>query len=328
MNKKLLALAIGAAVAMPVSAVAAPTLYGQLNLSLENRDNGTTDVWAVESRASRIGVKGSADTSVDGLKGLYLAEYGVNADDNVGAVFTQRNIYAGLEGGFGKLLAGHIDTPLKSAQGMVDQFNDTWADMDQYIAGDLRASNVIYYSSPKLADAVTINVALIHGEGAAGPDGQPLDGIADAVSASVVYANAGLHLALALDQETPTTATGMDLDGTDGYNDLVRFVAGYSADSFEVGFLYQTGEGADTPATGAEDTSMLLSGAFKTGSWKFKAQFGQTEGEMSNDTDEVLAIGADYALGKATTVYGLVATAENDGGRDDTMFGLGLLQKF
>lgn len=73
MNKKLLALAIGAAIAMPVAALAeGPTLYGKIDLSLENQDNGAADMWVVENNASRIGVKGSADTGVSGLAG-YLS---------------------------------------------------------------------------------------------------------------------------------------------------------------------------------------------------------------------------------------------------------------
>ncbi len=329
MNKKLLALAIGAAIAMPVAALAeGPTLYGKIDLSLENQDNGAADMWVVENNKSRIGVKGSADTGVSGLQGIYLAEFGVDADDGA-SPFTGRNIYAGLKGDFGTVLLGNIDTPLRSAQGAVDQFNDTTADIDLYVGGELRAPNIVAYSTPKIADVVTINVALWQSEGATLADGAPGDGIGDAVSASVVYENEGLYLALAMDQETPNTGDGVDLSlSPDNYNDILRAVAAYSTDSFEVGFLFQSAEGADTPATNAEDTSMVLSGAYKTGDWQFKAQYGQTEGDGSSNTVTALAIGADYAVGKATTLNAMYLTAEDDASNELTVLGFGLAQRF
>ncbi len=328
MNKKLLALAIGAAVAMPVAALAdGPTLYGKINLSLENWDDSADDVWSIENNASRIGVKGSAETGVSGLKGVYLAEFGVDADDGDtgNGPFSGRNIYAGLAGDFGTVLVGNVDTPTKTVQGKVDQFNDSTADMGNFVSGDLRAPNAVAYVSPKIADALTVTVALWQGETATGADGQPLTGIGDAVSASVVYEKDSLYLGLGLDQETPVTG-GVDVAG-DNYNDIIRAVAGYTTDSFEVGFLYQTAEGADTGSS-SEDTSMLLSGAYKTGDWKFKGQYLQTEGDLSDNTETFYGVGADYALGKATTVYGFLAKAEDDVAMDDQVISLGLEQRF
>lgn len=334
MNKKLLALAIGAVVAMPVSAVAAPTLYGKINLSLESQEDDTgnpltsTDQWVLQNNASRIGVKGDAETGVEGVKGLYKAEFGVDADDGA-SPFTDRDIYVGLTGGFGTVLAGNMDTPTRTSQGKVDQFNDSSADISNYVGGELRAPNVVAYASPKIADAVTVTVALWQGEGEAGPDGSALEGIADAISASIVYQQDSLYLALGLDSEVRATGDGVDLDGTtDVYNDIVRLTAGYTTDSIELGLLYQTAEGVDTPATGTEDTSLVVSGAYKTGDWKFKAQYGQTEGDVAANTYSEIAVGADYMIGKSTTLNALFLTGEDDGTYERTVFGVGLEQKF
>lgn len=339
MNKKLLALAIGAAVAMPVSAVAAPTLYGQLNVSLESVEDEigndgdlaapiapatTAEGWVVRNNASRLGVKGEVETGVDGLKGLYVAEYGIKPDDGAGP-FTQRNIYAGLAGNFGKVMVGRIDTPTKTMQGKVDQFNDTTVDMANHVSGDVRANDNITYVSPKIADAVTISVALLQGEGNPDVDGKAADGIGDAVSASIVYDNSGLYLGVGMDKEVAVGAAA---------EDIVRLVAGYTADAFEAGFLYQTAESAATGASN-EDTSMILSGAFKTGDWKFKAQYGMTEfddGTPAADPEfTMLGLGADYALGKATTASAFYAVEEADAGgatAERTVLSFGLWQKF
>lgn len=327
MNKKLLALAITAVAALPVSALAAgPTLYGQLDLSLENYDDSIDDVWTVETNASRVGIKGSAETAISGLEGIYKAEFGVDADDG-GDPLTGRDIYVGVQGGFGTVLLGNMDTPTKKVQGKVDQFNDSTADMEFHVAGELRAPNIVAYASPKIADSLTVTVALWQGEGAAGPDGQPLTGVGDAISASVVYEQEGIYAGLGIDQETPVTG-GVAVAG-DNYNDIIRLVGGYAADAFEIGVMLQKAEGADTGSQN-EDTTILVGGNLTAGDWKVKAEYAQTEGDngAGDNTVTMFGVGADYALGKSTTAYGFVAKADDDVALDDQVISFGLRQKF
>ncbi|MFP3442472.1 hypothetical protein R0K18_32545, partial [Pantoea sp. SIMBA_133] len=78
----------------------------------------------------------------------------------------------------GALIAGKFDTPLKSAQGKVDQFNDLQADIKNIMAGENRTSNIVQYSSPRLFDAVGVSVAVIPGEEQSA--GAENDGPADA----------------------------------------------------------------------------------------------------------------------------------------------------
>jgi predicted porin len=363
MNKKLLALAIGASVAMPALALAdGPTLYGKLNVSLENVEDElgmdpdlawpadpaatSAEGWVLRNNASRIGIKGSADTNVDGLKGIYKAEYGVDPDNGAGP-FTQRDIWVGLQGDFGTVLLGNMDTPTKAVQGKVDQFNDTTVDMSNHVGGELRAPNVVAYASPKIADSIVATIALWQGEGVEGAGSNPvagsydaLEGPADAISASVVYDNEGLYLGLGLDSETPRNSGLSNMlpifVPVPAYVDTTRLVAGYNTDEFEVGFLYGTQEGATTGST-YEDTSMVVSGAFKTGDWKFKAQYGMTEtddllpaaGDQSAEFT-MTGIGADYALGKSTTASAFYAVEELDAGgsAERTVLSFGLEQKF
>tara|TARA_Y100001001_G_scaffold158962_1_gene179226 strand:+ start:3764 stop:3997 length:234 start_codon:yes stop_codon:yes gene_type:complete len=72
MKKQLLALAIGSMVVAPSVAMAdkGPTVYGKVNVSYENFDNGTDDAWRLQSNASRIGVKGDLDLDVENLKAI------------------------------------------------------------------------------------------------------------------------------------------------------------------------------------------------------------------------------------------------------------------
>ncbi|MFZ5757391.1 MAG: porin [Pseudomonadota bacterium] len=326
MKKHALALAV---LALPGLALAdGPTLYGQLNVTLDSLDKESataTEAWQLNSWSSRIGVKGDADTGVQGLKGLYYAEFGIDVDDGTGP-FSQRNIYAGLKGGFGTLRAGKIDTPVKDAQGKVDQFNDLSGDIQNLVGGENRSNNIIYYTTPKLADAVTVNLSVAPAEdtnvdGEAGNE----DGIADTLSASVVYEQGSVYLALGYDQDQ--AIGGYSPDGiTRG--DIVRLVGTLKGDAFEAGLLFTTAE--TNGAGGLEDQGVLVSGAFKNGNWKVKGQYGVNEGDTTGVEKTITALGVDYALGKSTTTYGYYTAVDTDAATDttDTTIGVGLLQKF
>lgn len=341
MNKKLLALAV-AAVAMPVIAQAdGPTLYGKMNVTLDQIDNNTgtpatsSKAWFLDSNASRIGIKGDAETDVAGLKGIYQAEYEINVDGATGStaatVFKQRNIFAGLKGGFGTVKAGMFDTPLKESQGKVDEFNDLAADLKNVMPGDTRASNIIQYSSPKLGDLVTVNVAVMPAEntnvdGATGNE----TGLADSISASAVLESGAFYAALAMDKNM-TSASAVDTF-TSGRADITRLVGAYKADNVEVGAIYQQADEVGTGAT-SSDTSMLLSGAYMTGAWKFKAQVGNGEGDVNNVKKTLGALGVDYKLGKSTTLFTYYATVKTDkpsptADAEVKTLALGLEQKF
>jgi predicted porin len=70
------------------------TIYGKINVSVVNADNGSTDTWKLNSNASRIGVNGKTQIS-DGLYAIYKAEFEIAVDDGDvknGQTFTQRNI--------------------------------------------------------------------------------------------------------------------------------------------------------------------------------------------------------------------------------------------
>lgn len=370
MNKKLLAItisAIAAATALPVVAEAAgPTLYGKINLSLESvtdavdkrRDSDldnnpvapptgadSDEGWVLRSNDSRLGVKGEAETGITGLTGVYQMEFSVATDGENGP-FGNRDIFAGLKGSFGLLRLGNMDTPLKKAQGKVDLFNDSAADIKYHIAGEKRMANSISYSSPKIADALTINLAIAPGEGLNDPDpaapaADTLDGPADFLSASVTWEASDLYLALAMDKGVANGSSyGAELASGD-YLDITRLVAGYKLDALSLGLMYQLAEESfDVGGNADEDKSLLLSVGYKLGDATLKAQFSTTEGDDGNDTAgdkdrEVtqLALGADYALGKSTTVFAFYSTLEDDEGTasdDDNydVLAVGIDQKF
>lgn len=162
MNKKLIALAVAGACVAPaaMAQTANPvTLYGIAYITLENveakggavpvpRRNRVTD------QSSRIGIRGTEDLG-GGLKAFFQLETGF-AVDQVQTTYATRNSAVGLQGGWGSILAGRWDTPMKVANGAVDP----WADnqLGDLTAGTMRQNgfsqrmdNSVQYWSPTIA---------------------------------------------------------------------------------------------------------------------------------------------------------------------------------
>lgn len=337
MKKNLLAIAVGAAVAMPGLALAdGPTVYGKVNISLEHSEvdpepaaPNNEDKWELNSNASRLGVKGDFDLDVAGLKAIYQAEFEINVDDGdkSGQTITQRNIYGGLEGGFGTLKAGKFDTPTKKAQGKIDQFNDIGGDIKNILAGENRASNIIQYSTPKLADMLTLNAAFIPNEDSDDfdGDGENENGLTDTISVSLVAEKDMFFGALSHDADMEDELVS-DETGTSVTIDITRAAVGLKPGNLELGFLYQMAE--ETEGDG-EESSAVVSAAFKIDRVKLKAQYGMTDGDQSDEEVTQVSLGADYKLAKASKVYAYGTQLEFDvADEEETIFGIGLEHKF
>jgi len=137
MKKSILAIAVAATMAAPAAVMAAPTVYGNLHISLNQADNDIPDAdnnLAVSSNTSAIGVKGSEDLG-DGLKAIYKAEWGITvgpgpttnpdgdflsgSESAVGGL-TGRDQFLGLKGGWGAVKFGTMSSNYKQMGGKVD----------------------------------------------------------------------------------------------------------------------------------------------------------------------------------------------------------------
>jgi predicted porin len=113
MNKKVLAVAIGAALAAPAFAQSSNvTLYGRINTAIESNHtgNGGSEV-SMQSYSSRLGVRGVEDLG-GGNKAVFGLETQLASDGgNASSPFTAlRNAYVGLDtGSTGRLVMGRLD---------------------------------------------------------------------------------------------------------------------------------------------------------------------------------------------------------------------------
>jgi predicted porin len=300
MNKVIL---LGTATAMlataPFAAANGPIdgkLYGKVNVSVVNSDSGSDDTWKLNSNASRIGLKGSTQVS-EGLTVFYKTEFQVDVDGD-GDVFKQRNIYAGIKGQYGSLLAGKNDTPTKLAQKKIDLFNDLDGDIKKTFAGENRMSNIIAYTTPKYGN-FSATYAVMPSEAVNG-------GLSDAKSYSVNYSKGDLYVAVASDS---------DVKGAD----LLRVVSQYKVDAWQLGLMYQENDTTN-------ESGYFASAAYKCDTITYKAQYGNNENDTDGSEKTTLSLGADFKLAKNTKSF--VFFTDNEGSSSTETFGLGLEHKF
>jgi hypothetical protein len=323
-NKLSLYVALGMiASGAPLVSANTPVIYGKLNITLDQADYegaarfaagqaaAEVDQWELNSNSSRLGVKGELPLEGSSIKIVYQLEYEANADDGGASPLAQRNIFAGLQGNFGRVIGGKFDTPVKVAEGRVDQFNDLRGDLDYLIGGQNRADNIVQYSTPKLAELITLNAALITPEGTdVDQDGQADDGLADTYGVSVVAEKGNYYGAIAY-EANQLARRGIDLRTTGSRADILRLVGTAKFGAIELGTLLQLASSVQDNNDG-EDTSYLLSGGWNIGKTKLKAQYGLSDGDVSGEKGSLYALGVDYSLGSKTKIFTYYASQDVD----------------
>src|SRR5512132_2305415 len=117
MNKKLVALAVAGAFALPMAAQAQTanvTMYGRANVDMEfvsgTLANGTNPhVFRVSSNSSRWGVRGSESLG-GGLNAIFQLESSISWDAG-GGTLAGRETFVGLQGAWGTFKMGNFLTP-------------------------------------------------------------------------------------------------------------------------------------------------------------------------------------------------------------------------
>jgi predicted porin len=350
--KKLLPLAIAAALVVPVAAMADATVYGKIHaaydftdsqISWDNDDENyfslDDSVARLTSHDSRVGIKGSEDLG-NGLKAIYQLEFGVDmVEDSM--TWSGRNQFVGLAGGFGTVLLGRHDTPLKLSQGKFDVFGDTYADMKRVIPGEDRLGNVGAYISPDLAGFTFVGamVAGEEGDAAADPTASPdLTGVADHFSLAGMYNNGPFYGALAYN--------GYDLGLYDANPSMWRATFVYKMDMFQVGALWST---TDYDINNVSDSDAWgLSGAFTFGgAHTIKVQYLNGDNPVGRIGDIITfspnvyvplpvddeatqwTIGYDYSFSKRTSAYALYNNYEvNSVNDEEGTFSIGMIHNF
>jgi len=360
MKKKALSLAVAAALAAPTVALADATLYGQAHVTMDwfniKGDETAYRGWTLNrgesgkgnSRANRLGVKGSEDLS-RGLKAIYQIEFGVplanEGDSDIVNGERQhlkmRNTYVGLKGAFGTFLAGRHDTPFKISTSKLELFNDTMADYEGTLGfDDHRADNTILYVTPSI-QGFQFAAAIIPGSSStlSGDRNSDSKRLAEGYSLAATYANGPWYFSAAHEVLGKHFAGSLSADPSDFKKWRVglglRDWAG-----FHLSALYEHQESIEFRRLGfytdqnndADLWQAQIGYAF--GNNMVKAMYGQKDHEInvnSKTTDvKSWAVGFDHNLSQRTKAYALYTNVDGAEFKESDWegFSLGMIHSF
>ncbi|MCW3171359.1 porin [Shewanella subflava] len=322
-----------------------PDFYGRLELAVTYTDTGATLQGGTngvtlgesgtyfENNFSNVGVKGS-EKIYDGVDVVYQMEFQVENTSGSGDVFKARNTYLGLKTVAGSVLVGRNDTVFKQAEGGVDVFGNTNADIDRVVSGQTRSADGFWYFSPVIADLFTVNATYLMDDN---QDGAPTNESQYAVSATLG------DKALAKHNYYVAGAYNNAIGGVNAY----RAVGQVKLGDFKIGGLFQNAE--DVVNDDIDGNSYFVNVVYNLNGVNLKAEYGQDDAGFGSyykklggvkGADDInvqnFTVGADYRIAKSTLVFAHYAMYQGDYTvanfktdlEDDNVFSVGMRYDF
>ena len=341
MNKKLLALAVAGALVAPAAAMADATVYGKVHIALDllggdvDETTGTPGVsydyggLQVVSNSSRLGFKGSDDLG-GGLTAVWQYEMTIEPTETSSTIGSGRNSFIGLKGGFGTVIAGRHDTPVKNISRKYELFPEYVGDSREILDGagvdgagfDLRTPNTVAYVLPKMG-AISGTLAYVADHDINGTSGSKKDD-ANFDAYSLAFGFDGGAFSVDVGYEVHNINQDMIAGATTDSESAYRIGAGVKLDAFKIVALYQMtmDEGF---SDGNDRTSYGLGASFDMGGGNtIKAQYyvADASDEVAVDNGaSMYALGFDHKFSKATTAYVAYAATDSDDGAGYTPWG-------
>ena len=345
MKKSLIALTLAA---LPVAAMADVTLYGTVKAGVEvSRVKGTFDAKTTKSKTateiadfgSKIGFKGHEHLG-NNLNAIWQIEQNASiAGTDSG--FGTRESFIGLEGDFGKIRAGKLNTVLKDSGDNVNAWESSSANekvLQLGFFGDKESRQIsVRYDSPVFA-GFSGSVQYVPRDNV-----NPTDKYKHAVKsgesyhAGLKYENAGFFGQYAGSFAKNTLNKGKTaVEGKD--NQVHRLVAGYDANNLYVSVAGQV-EVFKNAVNGKknEQTEVAATGAYRFGNVTPRVSYAhgfkaKVDGEKDARTqyDQVI-VGADYDFSKRTSALisaGWLKVGKGDTKVEQTASMVGLRHKF
>ena len=362
MKKSLIALTLAA---LPVAAMADVTLYGQIKAGVEvsrtkekvaGQTTKSKTATEIADYGSRIGFKGHEHLGSN-LNAIWQVEQNTSiAGGNSG--FANRESFIGLEGGFGKVRAGNLNTTLKDSSDSIDPWESSDANSDALQLGKFKRVDSrkvsVRYDTPVL------------GGFSASVQYQPRDNAnptdkynhkrtpGDAYYAGLNYENSGFFARYAggfakHDLETDkdgvvnTPLTNGTVPGDLKDHQTHRVVAGYDANNLLVAVAAQydaskNGDVADINyGKKNKQTEVAATAAYRFGNVTPRVSYAHgfkptVDGEkVANGQYNQVIVGADYDFSKRTSALlsaGWLKEGKGDNKYEKTAGTVGLRHKF
>ena len=284
MQKKIIVLAIAAALSVPAMALAEATVYGQANLSIDMAKDGaatnSTSANQLISNNSRIGFKGSEDLG-GGMSAIWQMEGTVSMDTPAALAF-DRNTFVGLmSNSLGTLRLGNYDTPYNRATRKLDVFGDTVVADNRGLNGvgmmgsigntvsdlEARAQNAIDYTSPNFS-GFSVALASVFGAETLPQPAAPANKKGTANSLAAMYSMDAIYATLALINVKYGNANTGDLGAGGGFavDDKVsatKLGVGYTMDAITANLVFEKPKVTFKAGGDISSTNIYLAGKYK-----------------------------------------------------------------
>lgn len=327
MQKKIVAMAVAAALATPALALADNgnvTIYGKLHVSLDqlnDKNVATPNDTRLAQNSSRLGFKGTEDLG-DGLKIEWQMEQGVDATGAAGGSLfspSQRDTWIGLAGSFGSIRAGRL-AGANDWLGDAELFGDQAGAANNFLGqggyrgdagADDRLSSAIKYISPKFNG---FNLLLTYAPSSSDASAVVTTARESATGIRLAYADGPIKAGLTHWKFADAAATSPTATALGGAYDFGQWLVTGQVVQFKDEKNSSTGAGN----AAADHTNWSLGGKFKVGAGAVKAQYSKA-GSMSTVADSSasqIALGYDYSFSKRTMLYVNYAQVSNGAGVD------------
>jgi predicted porin len=328
--KKILVAALTASVLIPASAMAdSTTLYGNLRYSVGSVTDNNTDGLVASDNTSLLGVKGSYG---DDIKAFFHLQTQANAEgqtgDKNGNAFQQRFFFGGLKGGFGTVKYGRLTNAYKMPGFKLDRFYNT-AGINAsgvYSAGGATyglsgatngfTDNSVEYTTPKLADSITLQAGIYIDDG---------DNDDHGTSFGVKYQKGAVMAGIVVAQNDTTTVA---VPGIAADESATRLYGNYKGAGYTVGLSYET----LTFATTSDINYLYVIGTYDVSAkTELIASFGSVDGGTAEGTG--MTAGVYHKLLPNTKVFALYSGASldddiNNAETDPSVVAVGVFHNF
>ena len=315
MNKKLLAVAVSAAMVAPAATMAADAfVYGHAQVEVASYSDetpsgtppasqGKDGVLVEDNARGRLGVKASEDLG-NGLKAIAQFEWRVNTDQG-GNGAGNRVSQVGLTGGFGTFVMGNLKSPYKYTGGVkYDPFVATslqarsnggmsGKNLDPTGTGALGhhsfVSDLVAYASPKGPFTASIGYGPSEDDGLVVLDLKYSQG---GIEAFVAYLDAGDRL-------------NGGVSGDDSAYTAAKVGGQWKSGAHKISAQYEMIEVTDAGGASTDPTVLFLGYQMKMGKNTFALQYGDTDYDVSGmDNTTYMALGVIHKMSKTTRVFG------------------------
>ncbi len=301
MKKSLIALAVAGAMTVPMIAQADALLYGSLRLKYNYADetkaddaSGDKQTLGLGDNVSRIGVRGTQATGIDGVTATFRGEWKVISGGS-GDFGAGRLAYVGLNTNYGNLNIGRIWTPAFLMVGsMTDILDGNGSGASHsYAPGQTgRQASMTSFTTPKMGGfqaALAVQTINDNDQAAVAATGKVSavaakkdDDDIDMWNLAATYEIAGVRLA----------ATHTSNENSD--NDITTVAASYTQDALYVAALYSQD---DNRSKRMEDM-VELAATYDLGNTKLLANYTDYDKNGSH-----IAVEAQYKLGKQARAF-------------------------